>query len=575
MLKLYRNPFNTKSNGFAKVAACRRPGIAYALLLAFGMQAGLPAWAWEPSHPSVAPESSSASPVSPLDLGGPTVSEFKTAFPSSAGRAVQKVDPVTFSRFVNSHAGKGRLLTGLALATVVAGTSEPGTEAAAYSFNSHHPINIREPEPKPKFDPLSLCRHVPLKQRKKCRDSIKVVVQRKSDSIRVEYDLRPGDSLIVGEILAEELDPPYQPPVIAPFSFKDSIPDLDTNYAAPSKSMGEAGARRDHRKLVRRYQAYRDSVSRDSLARGSERVSGPPRMLADCDTVAPPVRERCRDSLTGTAVSPHAPMAIREMQEREITERGNRDTERENRADHTRVDEDLDDDGRHHNWFVNIFADVREGGGGGGGWDSDDWAAVIYVVIGVVVVGAFVIYGVQMLGEMAINQGDYPLFMEAGVRLSYSGKAIEDQQGVGKLYRDAYLAGLRFAIGFDRPGMGIGLAAEGGYIDVFLRSSSDPARTFDFKGGYLVAGPMIRFGDNNPWSFSLEFLNGTSTHEAIGWISKSRMTLQAKVSEHMLVGGHLGAVFYDLHFFDGLGLRQGNFNRDLSLVWGLDTGWEF
>ena len=143
------------------------------------------------------------------------------------------------------------------------------------------------------------------------------------------------------------------------------------------------------------------------------------------------------------------------------------------------------------------------------------------------------------------------------------------------MYRDAYLAGLRFAIGFDRPGMGIGLSAEGGYIDVFLRSISDPARTFDFRGGYLVAGPMIRFGDNDPWSFSLEFLNGTSSHESIGWISKSRMTLQAKVSEHMLVGGHLGAVFYDLHFFDGLGLREGNFNRDLSLVWGLDTGWEF
>lgn len=409
------------SRRIAKLPASFRPGIAYALLLAFGLQTGAPAWAWE-SPGTTDTSFPAAIPVTPhLDLDGPTVSEFNDAFPNRPGRAVQKVDPIAFRRYVNSHPGQGRLLTGSALAAAVAVSGET-------------------------------------------------------------------------------------PPTA---------------------------------------------------------VAGPPRVLSDCDTVPPAVRERCKDSLTHKTLSPHTPKAIREMRERD------------NRVDHTRVDEDLDDDEKHHNWFVNIFADAREGGGGGGGWDADDWAAVIYVVIGVVVVGAFVIYGVQMLGEMAFNQEEYPLFMEAGVRLSYSGKAIEDQQGVGQLYRDAYLAGLRFAIGFDRPGMGIGLAAEGGYIDIFLRSTSDPARTFDFKGGYLVAGPMIRFGDNDPWSFTLEFLNGTSTHDAIGWISKSRMTLQAKVTEHMLVGGHLGAVFYDLHFFDGLGLREGNFNRDLSLVWGLDTGWEF
>lgn len=452
-----RKRFLKISRPIAKFAAGIRSGIAYALLVAFGLQSGAPAWAWEPSHPSTSPFPASHPPATPesvspapaaLDPGGPTVAEFKTAFPNRSGRDVRKVDPVTFSRYVNSHPGQGRLLTGSALAAAVTASGDPGPRA----------------------------------------------------------------------------------------------------------------------------------------------VAGPPRVPADCDTVAAALRERCKDSLTGKAVSsqaPHAPKdpkAIVEMQEREAARKDAqaRDTltlgeklDRDIRADHTRVDQDLDDDAKHHNWFVNIFADAREGGGGGGGWDSDDWAAVIYVVIGVVVVGAFVIYGVQMLGEMALNQEGYPLFMEAGVRLSYSGKAIEDGQGVGGLYRDAYLAGLRFAVGFDRPGMGIGLAAEGGYIDVFLRSSSDPSRTFDFKGGYLVAGPMIRFGDNDPWSFSLEFLNGTSSHQSIGWISKSRMTLQAKVSEHMLVGGHLGAVFYDLHFFDGLGLREGNFNRDLSLVWGLDTGWEF
>jgi hypothetical protein len=223
-------------------------------------------------------------------------------------------------------------------------------------------------------------------------------------------------------------------------------------------------------------------------------------------------------------------------------------------------------------WFFNFFADASDGHAS---WDGGDWAAILYVVIGVVVVGAFLVYGVQTLYDLAVNENDDPVFMEAGVRMSYSGKAFRDPSGRDDLYRDAYLAGLRFAIGIDRPGMDLGLAVEGGYIDVYLKGMSNPAKAFDFKGGYLVAGPMLRFGRNDPLSFSLEFLNGTSNHANIGWISKSRMALQTKVGSHTLLGAHLGAVFYDLHFLDGLGWRNGDFNRDVSLVYGLDAGWEF
>jgi hypothetical protein len=241
-------------------------------------------------------------------------------------------------------------------------------------------------------------------------------------------------------------------------------------------------------------------------------------------------------------------------------------------ADHTRVD-----DAEAKGWFVNFFADwTHKGSGdsGGDGLSGGDWAAIIFVAVGVVVVGAFVIYGVQTVLELATNQENYPLFQELGLRLSYSGKEFQDPQSGPDLYRDAYLTGLRYAIGFERPGMGMGLSVEGGYLDVKLRGISDPSRSFDFSGGYLVAGPLLRFGRNDPLSFSLEFLNGTATHASVGWISKSRMTLQAKVGAHMLLGAHLGAVFYDLDFLDGLGWRQGDFNRDLSLVSGLDVGWE-
>lgn len=282
-----------------------------------------------------------------------------------------------------------------------------------------------------------------------------------------------------------------------------------------------------------------------------------------CDTLPPLRAERCRDSLL-LRVSPSygpvapasgaagAPVGEPEPQAAE--------------PDGTSLEDE-----RAKGWFVDFFADVSDGGS----WGGDDWAAVLYVVIGVVVVGAFVLYGVQALYELAANQDDAPLFVEAGLRVSYSGRTLSGSTPSSRLYRDAYLAGMRLAVGFDRPGLGLGLTAEGGYIDVHLRGVADPQRTFDFEGGYLVAGPLLRFGRNDPYSFNLEFLNGTSTHASIGWISKSRMTVQRRVGAHTLVGIHLGAVFYDLHFLDGLGWREGDFNRDLSLVYGLDAGWAF
>jgi hypothetical protein len=227
---------------------------------------------------------------------------------------------------------------------------------------------------------------------------------------------------------------------------------------------------------------------------------------------------------------------------------------------------------RTRGWFAQFFYDM--GHEGGGKWDAGDWAAVIYVVVGVVVVGAFIVYGVQAVYDLAVNKDRVPVFKELGLRFSYSGKAYRDDAGP-PLYRDAYLAGLRFAVGLDRGVLGLGLAAEGGYIDLALRGVDDPSHAFDFRGGYLVAGPMIRFGHNNPLSFNLEFLNGTSDHRSIGWITKSRMAIEGRIGPGFLLGAHLGAVFYDLHFLDGLAVRSGDFNRDLSIISGLDAGWEF
>jgi hypothetical protein len=310
---------------------------------------------------------------------------------------------------------------------------------------------------------------------------------------------------------------------------------LDGQKAAPearvpsSASVDTAGPR-----ALREAQA-RDAARRDSLAR--KRETHPGDSALDSQTVdlgIPPANGHDRSSNDATAVE--------------------------------------NDEAK--GWFVNLFADLRDGGSKSGGWDAHGWAVLFFVVIGFVVVGAFLVYGVETFAEMAINRDHYPVFQEAGLRLSYSGEAWQDGAGAS-LYRDAYLAGLRYAIGFDRPGGDAGLALEGGYIDIHLRPTEGPGNAFDFRGAYFVAGPILRFGSYDPACFSLEFLNGTSNHPSIGWISKARMALQFRMGRHQVVGADLGAVFYDLEFLDGLAWRHGNLNRDLSLIGGLDFGWEF
>ncbi len=233
-------------------------------------------------------------------------------------------------------------------------------------------------------------------------------------------------------------------------------------------------------------------------------------------------------------------------------------------------------DERASGYFVGLF-------GGSGKGDSknkkesevnNDAAKLIFVFAGVIVVGAFIFYGGKALYDLIVNPDDQKVFHEVGLRYSYSG---ETWQGGGpSLYRNSNLIGLRYATGLDQGGWSLGLAAEGGYIDLNLYDPAGSSPTYDFHGGYFLFGPLVRFGENDPYSFTVEFLNGSSNQLSIGWIHKSRLTLQRRLGPSpFIAGAHLGAVFYDLNFADGLIQRSGDFNRDLSMIYGLDMSWEF
>lgn len=327
-----------------------------------------------------------------------------------------------------------------------------------------------------------------------------------------------------------------------------------------------------------------------ALAQGPAAPSAPPSVKQAGSSVcrhADSLRQRaCLDSLSRARAQTlkASPRALREIEKEnardtvyvgpdgeEVERPRSRSDRSETGAETGAEAADEVQEARNRGYFTQFFFDM---GRGEWDWDGGDWAAVIYVVVGVIVVGAFILFGFKALYDLVVNKDDAPVFKEVGLRFSYSGLTMYDDRG-SSLYRDAYLVGMRFAIGVERDMLTLGLAMEGGSINLTVHGINPPSETLDYRGGYLVGGPMVRFGNYNPLALSLEFLNGTSDHRDIGWISKARMGLQAKTGAGLLTGAHLGAVFYDLRFSDGLVFRRGDFNSDLSMVFGVDVGWSF
>jgi len=220
-------------------------------------------------------------------------------------------------------------------------------------------------------------------------------------------------------------------------------------------------------------------------------------------------------------------------------------------------------------YIAQLFSDVNAGSSG----DAKEWAEWFYVAAVVLIVGAVIITVPKLLWDLSQNKERYPVSHEFNLGYTYSGQSWEG--GGSPLYRDTHMASLRYTVMIQKPILGIGLTTQGGYLAPHLRSTLEPIRNIDAAGAFLMVGPCLRFGAQSPVSLSFDFLNGTSTAEAVGWITQTMATLQWRHHQHYTVALRGGSLFYDLHFFDGLAYREGSFNRDINLIMGIETGYAF
>ncbi len=219
-------------------------------------------------------------------------------------------------------------------------------------------------------------------------------------------------------------------------------------------------------------------------------------------------------------------------------------------------------------FMADIFPDDRNTIG-----NTKDLALVVFVAAGVIVIGATVIYLPKLAYDLAKNEDDLPIYHEFTLHYGYSG--AHWNAGGPPVYRKTQTASGRFTLGARRDYLGVGLTAEVGYLDIRLSEvPNEPGRTFYRNGPFGMMGPSIELGGEKVYT-GVDFLNGVDFIGGAGWISEGRFSLNWRVNDRLLLGAYVGALFYDLKFFDGLVWREGAFNRDLSLLGGLETGVAF
>lgn len=215
--------------------------------------------------------------------------------------------------------------------------------------------------------------------------------------------------------------------------------------------------------------------------------------------------------------------------------------------------------------------DLPNLGSGSGG--NGDTAAVMFIVIGIVVVAALFIYAGKFIADLINNDDDYySYWWDIGTQ--FINLDTENNQ-------HGNFGGLKFSAGFIAARLAqLGLSIEIGKMDLDLlyNRNSIPQR-INLQGTYWFIGPTVRWllGNidneqtiNNSYVY-FELLGGGTDRSEIDITAIARVGINTGIGEHMRIGIHYGA------FYLGLDEDQG-FANDGDNYWntyGIELGYQF
>lgn len=173
---------------------------------------------------------------------------------------------------------------------------------------------------------------------------------------------------------------------------------------------------------------------------------------------------------------------------------------------------------------------------------SGDGAAVVFVIVGTVVVVVWALYVFKYLYDVSVGATPCGGWNELTALTAASSSAAAQH---------LRFEGLRYATGFRADTLDVGLSFELGQADILLKEVG----TLELQGRYWLLGPMLRWRlsqDANPSYFQMDFVAGSTEHDAVGLLAKASMGLLFGIGDALQFGLNWGVVKINLDENQGI-----------------------
>ncbi|MCK5002953.1 MAG: hypothetical protein KAS57_08005 [Gammaproteobacteria bacterium] len=192
---------------------------------------------------------------------------------------------------------------------------------------------------------------------------------------------------------------------------------------------------------------------------------------------------------------------------------------------------------------------------------SGDDAAVVFVIIGTVVVVVWALYVFKYFYDVSLGNAPCGRWNELAVVKS-SASSAEGQH--------ARFDGLRYSTGFRDGSLDVGIGFELGQTDILLSEVG----VLELKGRYWLLGPILRWRlsqDINPSYFQMNFVAGTTEHDAVGLLAKASLGLLFGIGDSMQLGLNWGAMNINLNGDQGIISERSQYHY----LYGINIGFKF
>lgn len=209
------------------------------------------------------------------------------------------------------------------------------------------------------------------------------------------------------------------------------------------------------------------------------------------------------------------------------------------------------------NFQFGLFRSIPYRGGG-----KNDPLAMVFVIIGFVVVFAFIAYSVHFLYRWLAHGYHLEGWVEYGA----------GAWGFSNGTEFGGMRALRFGLGMKGTGFSWGLGGEFGRIEATVTHEVEGlAEEVHLSGSYIIVGPRLDYRTDWGPSLTLEMLSGDSAAEEVNTITKAMLGLRWALRNGAYIGASTGSLMVSLEKDLGY-IRHKNPYNWLS---GLEAGWRF